>query len=191
MRSGVHRTQALLTHMSVDLRGLQTRMSEQFLHHPQISAAIEEVGGEAVPQCVRMGRHGRTSIYDAPHITRSEAVATLIIEERTPWGDGRGHRSTMARQPRMHRCYAGGVNQYLALLRPFAGNRDYAFGELKIVNVEAAQLGHPHAAPVEHFEHCVVPHVPRERSGSASSRCVIPIIDVLTLVNRGHGGRLE
>lgn len=82
MRSGVHRTQALLAHMSVDLRGLQACMAEQFLYDPQIGAPVEKVSGEAVPQCVRMGRHRRTSIEDPPHVACSEPVAAPVEEER-------------------------------------------------------------------------------------------------------------
>lgn len=31
-------------------------MAEQFLHHSQIGAPVKKVSGEAVPQCVGMGR---------------------------------------------------------------------------------------------------------------------------------------
>ena len=42
--------------MSVDLGGLQAGVAQQFLHHPEVGAAVEQVGGEAVAEGVGMGR---------------------------------------------------------------------------------------------------------------------------------------
>ena len=42
--------------MSVDLRRLQAGVTQQFLHHSQIGSAVEEMGGEAVTEGVRVGR---------------------------------------------------------------------------------------------------------------------------------------
>jgi len=39
--------------MGVELRGGQGRVAEQFLNDPQIRAALEEMGGCAVPKTVR------------------------------------------------------------------------------------------------------------------------------------------
>ena len=57
MRSRIHRQQALLTYMSVDLCGLQTGVTQQFLHHPEVGTPVEEVGGEAVAEGVGVGGH--------------------------------------------------------------------------------------------------------------------------------------
>ena len=51
----VYREQPVLAYMSVDLRGLQTGVSQEFLDDSQVSTPIEEVGGKAVAQCVRVG----------------------------------------------------------------------------------------------------------------------------------------
>src|SRR5262245_30613009 len=42
-------------HVGVDLRCAQTTVSEKLLDAANISAAIKQVRGEAVPQCVRAG----------------------------------------------------------------------------------------------------------------------------------------
>ena len=55
--SPIDRYQAFLAHMSVDLGGLETGVAQQFLDHPQVSAAIEKVGGEAVAEGVGVGGH--------------------------------------------------------------------------------------------------------------------------------------
>jgi hypothetical protein len=49
--------QSLLAHMSVDLGGLETGVTEEFLDDTQVGTTIEQVGGETVPQCVGMGGH--------------------------------------------------------------------------------------------------------------------------------------
>ena len=43
----------LARNVCVDLRGRKITMPEQHLHHTQISAVIQQVGGECVPQGVR------------------------------------------------------------------------------------------------------------------------------------------
>ena len=62
-------------------------------------------------------------------------------------------------QPGAHRRHAGLVDQHLALLVALAGHGDDAPVEVEVVDVEAAQLGDPHAAPVEELEHGVVTEV--------------------------------
>src|SRR5215210_1482764 len=49
----VDRPEVLPIHMGVDLRGRQVRMTQHFLHRPEIGAAFEQVSREAVPQGVR------------------------------------------------------------------------------------------------------------------------------------------
>ena len=53
MMLGVKLLQSLQRHMGVDLRGGDVRMAEQQLHHAQISAVVDEVGGKGVPQRMR------------------------------------------------------------------------------------------------------------------------------------------
>ena len=81
----IHRSQALLADVRVDLCGRQARVSEQLLDDAQIGAAIEKVRGVAVTQCVRMGgrdpRRSDPSIDQAPYITWSQGVAPPIGEQ--------------------------------------------------------------------------------------------------------------
>ena len=53
-------------------------------------------------------------------------------------------------------------------LAPLAGHRDHPPGQVQVVHVEAAELGHPQPAPVEQLQHGVVPAVDlRGRPGPA------------------------
>ena len=50
MRLQVDLAETVHGHEGVDLRGGHRRVPEQFLHHPHVGTALEEVGGVAVPQ---------------------------------------------------------------------------------------------------------------------------------------------
>jgi hypothetical protein len=62
MGSRIHGSEPLLAHVCVALRGGDIGVPEQFLDDPEVGTAVEQVGGEAVPEGVRMGRVDRTSI---------------------------------------------------------------------------------------------------------------------------------
>ena len=47
--------QSFLGYMGINLGGGQVAMAEQLLDAPQVGAAVEQVGGEAVPQGVGTG----------------------------------------------------------------------------------------------------------------------------------------
>jgi hypothetical protein len=49
----VHGPQPRNGDMGVELGGRQRRVAEQFLHDAQVRAALEQMGGRAVPQPVR------------------------------------------------------------------------------------------------------------------------------------------
>ncbi len=49
----VHGPQPRNRDVGVELRGGQRRVAEQFLHDAQVGAALEQMGGGAVPQSVR------------------------------------------------------------------------------------------------------------------------------------------
>lgn len=47
------RTQPLIGHMGVDLRGGQRRMPENLLDAAEVGAALKQVGGHGMPKSVR------------------------------------------------------------------------------------------------------------------------------------------
>lgn len=46
----VQRLESLVGHMGVDLGGGKIRMAQQHLHHPQVGAVVEQMGGKGVAQ---------------------------------------------------------------------------------------------------------------------------------------------
>jgi hypothetical protein len=68
--------------MSVDLRGLQTGVSQQFLDDTQVSTPVEEVRGEAVAEGVRVRRNRGPAIDDAPDVAGAQASAAAVQEHR-------------------------------------------------------------------------------------------------------------
>ena len=68
--------------MSVDLRGLQTGVAQQFLDDPQVGAPVEQVGGEAVAQGVGVGGHRRAAVQEPPDVPGPEPRAPAVEEER-------------------------------------------------------------------------------------------------------------
>ena len=63
------------------------------------------------------------------------------------------------------------------LLGPFARDGDDTVGQIEVVDIETAQLGHPDTARIEELEHRVVAHV----AGARLRRCA-PL---------GAGGRMR
>src|SRR5215831_1435891 len=53
MRGGIDLSELVDRHQSVDLRGRHRGVSEQFLDHPDVRAAVKQMGRERVPQGVR------------------------------------------------------------------------------------------------------------------------------------------
>ena len=50
---GMELLQSFACHVSIDLRGRDVGVAEQHLHHAQVGAVVEQVGGEGVAQHVR------------------------------------------------------------------------------------------------------------------------------------------
>src|SRR5664279_5802208 len=94
MRPRVDSKQALPAHMSVDLRGLQAGMTQQFLHHSEVRAPVQQMGGEAVAEGVGVGRDRRPAVEDPPDVTGSQAVSPPVVEERRCRAGGGDHRGT-------------------------------------------------------------------------------------------------
>ena len=78
----MHVLETVGAHVGVDLCRTHVGMTEQLLNRPQIGPTVEEVGGEGVPERVRVhGRRG-TAVEDAPDVARGERIAPTVDEER-------------------------------------------------------------------------------------------------------------
>ena len=72
---GVHLAQPLHGDQGVDLGGGHRRVPEQLLHHPDVGAAVEQVGGVRVAQRVRRDRAARPPAARPPAARRRIAQA--------------------------------------------------------------------------------------------------------------------
>ena len=75
MRAIVDSPQAPGVDVAVDLGRRERAVAEELLDHAQVGAALEQVGGEGVPQAVRVGKH-------APDHARVEPAASRGDEQR-------------------------------------------------------------------------------------------------------------
>src|SRR4029450_977563 len=67
-----HGPQPFLGDVSVTLRRGHVRMTEELLDDTQVSAPVEQVGGEGVAQSVRVGGCRGTAVDDAAGVPGSE-----------------------------------------------------------------------------------------------------------------------
>jgi hypothetical protein len=142
--------------MSVDLGGLEAGVPEQFLNDPQVGTAIEQVGGEAVPQGVRVRRNRRSTVQKPPDITGTKSPACSIQEYRLRRGLGADKVDPAALHPLADRLGAELVHGNTALPTPLAPHRDHPAFDVYIAGVQPAQLGHPEPRAVEELEHGIV-----------------------------------
>ena len=159
--------------MSVDLRGLQTGVSQQFLDDSQVSPPVEEVGGEAVAKGVRVGGNRRTAVDHTPDVSGAQACPAAVEEDGvravTP-------RSRAARDPRdSHSSTASAHRSCIGTRRwrrPFPITVTVRAPQVHVADVEAAQLRHAQPAPVEQLEHGVVPGRRGPRAVPGAADCV-------------------
>jgi hypothetical protein len=80
-----HVAQTFFAHVGVVLRCRKIGMTEEFLHRPEIGSAIEQMGGECVPQRMRMGWRRRASIEETSHVAGAHTAALAIQKHCIGW----------------------------------------------------------------------------------------------------------
>ena len=163
--------------VGVALRGRDVAVPEQLLDRAQVGATVEQVGGEAVAQRVRVRRRRRPPIDDAANVARGQSASALVAEQRRvrrAIGLLGQHLPTQ-REPALQRGGRRLRQRYAALLRSLAPDDDGTTGEVDRVAVEPAELADPEAGAVEQLEHRIVATMsplrsrPSGRSGPSSS----------------------
>ena len=87
--------QMLKIQMGIDLGGGQIRVTQQFLHRPQIAARLQHVGGEGMAQLVRMNMT-RQRLLTAPlgqpqlHTAMADTPLSLADKQRRLVGTRQG-----------------------------------------------------------------------------------------------------
>jgi hypothetical protein len=82
VKAAVHVAKVLLIDMRVDLGGRDIGVSEQFLDDAEIGSVAEKVGGEGMPQEVRVNirldpGHLRPLLHDLPDTGGGELLAAI------------------------------------------------------------------------------------------------------------------
>ena len=123
--------------VGVALGGRERGVPEQLLDRPQVGALLEQVGGEGVPQRVRVNAAGTRRgvdpvVENAPHRAIAQAAASAIAEDRA--GIVERARRQLARRdpPALERRRRGAPERHLALLVPLADDAQRALTELDV-----------------------------------------------------------
>jgi hypothetical protein len=90
-----------LAHVSVNLGRLQAGVPQQLLDHSEIGAAVEQVGGKAVTEGVRMGGRKCPPVEHAAHVTGTEPTAPAVDKEGFGWRVSRDQIGPASGQPRL------------------------------------------------------------------------------------------
>ncbi|MNL04312.1 hypothetical protein D3C87_1248800 [compost metagenome] len=147
--------------MGVDLRGLDVRVAEQFLHRAQILRGFEQVAGEGVAQHVRVQVLPQFTFAGQfhSHLNRpwTEASALLADEYGVVCGVGHGPQ----RQP----LFEGFAGLFAHRQQPgftaLAEDLNHAIGEVELIEIESGQFGKAQAGRIEQLKNRLI--APREK----------------------------
>src|SRR5690348_13002879 len=144
MRPVVHAPQVSWVDVAVDLRRRERAVAEQLLDRPEVGAAVEQVGGEGMPEAMGVGN-------DATERARVEA-ATARREEQGVVGsrrEGGARLAEVAAEPD-RRLLAERDDALLATLA--APDVDELLLEVDVSEVEAHGLGAPQPGGVDELD---------------------------------------
>src|SRR5579863_3912515 len=194
VRAAVDRKQPLHLDVGVFLGGRERGVPEQLLDRPQVGAALQQVGGEGVPQGVRVDAPGERRLLDpvvedAPHRAVAQPAAAVIEEDRllaraaaasasSPAALARAvrpsgpsvqppHRFPVV-QPTSQRRGRRPAERHHALLASLAHDPQHAARQVDRAPVEPDQLADAQAGSVEHLEQRTV--APRQGRGEHGGR---------------------
>ena len=110
---------------------------------PQVSPAVEQVGGEGVAQRMGVRRHRRTGVDDPPHVARPSRFPRWLRNTAPGglWGVARSAQPWV--EPRTEHLRAPSMNGHPSLLVTLAGHRDGSAREVHAFALEPAELGDP------------------------------------------------
>src|SRR5690606_7698029 len=151
---------ALTTDMSVTLGGGQVGVTEQLLDGTEVGATVQQVGGEGVPQGVRVGGSARAVVEDPANVARGEALAPVVEEQRVRGRVGGDEHLAALVDPSAQGGHGGLPERDRALLATLAPHHCTTAVEVEIGRAQGAQLTDPQAASVQDLQHGIVaePH---------------------------------
>ncbi len=201
MGGSIHLAEMFHCHERIYLRRGDGRVAEEFLDHPDVRAAIEQVGGERVPQRMRRdigeARPARGGAQHHPGTLPSEPASARVEKHRGPMVAGRplaARRGECWPPPdeiglERGTCIATrGHHPVLSTLSSQPnGTRRVAVGsfgataigrtQLKVGEVKANSLGDPRSCPVQQLKERTVAQRGR-LTGSGRSCCLDQALDL-------------
>lgn len=147
--------------MGVALSRGNVRVAKQLLNGPQIGAAVKKVRSEGVAKGMRMSWRWASSVEYPPHISRAEAMPSLVGKEcprQVVW-----HHFITYLKPSTDRIDRGLTKRYPPFFGPLPPYAQGLGAEVKGLDIEGAQLGDPKARAIENLEHGIIPTAPPHR----------------------------
>jgi len=140
--------------VGVDLRGADVGVPEQLLDGAQVAAGLEQMGGEGMPQHVRMHRPvqalpARPVVESGLNGAVRQPPAAATDEQPGLFGVGQGMAH---RHPVGDRLAGLAAHRHDPGARALAHHPQFAGPGAGIIEVEGRHLGQPQAGPVDQFE---------------------------------------
>ena len=127
-------------------------MAEQLLDDPEVGAAVEQMGGEGVAQCMRVRRGQGEAVEDPPDVAGSSRAPRRFTKTASA-GPGIWVRPSSATPQRRNRSVMDGDPPLLAALSQHGHGAPV---QVDPATVEPAELGDPQASGVEELEYSQV-----------------------------------
>ncbi len=151
-------------------------MAQQHLHHAQVCAMVEQVGGEGMAQRVRRQRcrdtrNLRAALDDDPEHHAAHRSPALGHEDRIaalPAQDGTARRGQIALQPPV-RLLAEGHQPFLL---PLARHAQHARAQIDAMQGQIHQLAHAQAAGIHQLQHGAVTQAQRRIDIGRPEQCL-------------------
>jgi len=149
--------QPTLHDMGVDLRCRNVGVAEHQLNRAQVGAALEQMGGETVPELVR-GQPATQSgpaavrLKDSPEANAADTSAVAIEKKSGRKPIAKQFRASDA-QIAFERRQGSATDRNHALLASLPGATKIARFTLNVFDAKADQLGDAQSGTVQHLEH--------------------------------------
>jgi hypothetical protein len=147
--------------LGVDLGGGHGRMTQEFLDHAKVGAALEQMGGKRMSQHVRMkptleSRRARVLSQDAPKPHAAQLAAPAVQEHDVGFAFADEDRTSIVKIGSKRSDRGAGQRDDTFPL-PLSQDANVRLAKPERVQGEVQDFGHPKPRPVHEFEDGPVP----------------------------------
>ena len=168
--------EALASHVRIDLRGRQIAVAEQHLHHAQVRAVIEQMGGKGMSQS--MGREvpvdaglAGITLDDVPERLARHAISAARREEKIGAAVEQ-NVSAPAVYEGLEPSHGFLAERNQALAIALAEHANDALIEIDLRELQVHEFGYPQTGGIEHFEHGAIAVSERIGHGWGCQQCL-------------------